>query len=478
MAEEWVVIQLDEKIARMHGLPQKVPAPKGEFEGIADAGFELPKLKKWISAFLSAAPSAWRSQNAELAKTYDRFIAKADFWQRGITALQKRDVPGAISAFKMVSNVDPDDHAAKMNLAMALVQSGDAAQAKKTFAAIRSTYAGDHDYHMAVGQTELVLGDKDTAADEFALALEAQGDSMTALKALAGLGILVAIYENPRDATSLVYLRADSVLQSLEEIWAEAPRDLAYYLGQLEYHATEGRHDVALAAAEKAIALAGDAGSERAECARAAALRSLGRLDEAFAEIDRAVSAHADWTSALVERARVHLTAGRTAEGNRDLDAALAREPGSLEALALRFPLERTLSDASAGRLTAARAWAEAHPAAAGAWMWLALLQGKAGAADDAIDTLKKAVGIAPGDDDIRATYWIELGRSGRWAEVVADAESIDTKTRSWKVRWNEAEAYAQLGKKIEARACYTALNADESVPIEIRKRAKRAASE
>ena len=478
MAEEWVVIQLDEKIARMHGLPQKVPAPKGEFEGIADAGFKIPKLKKWISAFLTAAPSAWRSQNADLAKSYDRFIAKADFWQRGITALQKRDVPGAISAFKMVSNVDPDDHAAKMNLAMALAQSGDAAQVKKHFAAIRATYAGDHDYHMAAGQTELVLGDKDTAADEFALALEAKGDSSAALKALAGLGILVAIYENPRDAASLVYLRADSVKSSLEEIWGEAPRDLDYYLGQLEYHATEGRHEVALAAAERAIGLAGDAGSERAECARAAALRSLGRLDEAQAALDRALATHSDWNSALVERARVHMTAGRVAEGDRDLDAALARDPGSLEALALRFPLERTLSDASAGRLTAARAWADAHPEAAGAFMWLGLLQSKAGGVDDALDTLKKAAAIAPADDDIRATYWIELGRNGRWADVVADAQTLDMKGRSWKVRWNEAEAYSQVGKKVEARACYTALNADESVPIEIRKRAKRAASE
>ena len=58
MAEEWVVIQLDEKVARMHGLPARVPAPKSEFEGLADAGFELPKLKKWITAFLSVAPPA------------------------------------------------------------------------------------------------------------------------------------------------------------------------------------------------------------------------------------------------------------------------------------------------------------------------------------------------------------------------------------------------------------------------------------
>lgn len=476
MAEEWVVIQLDEKVARMHGLPTRVPAPKSEFEGIADAGFELPKLKKWITSFLTAAPASWRTQNADLAKSYDRFIAKADFWQRGLTALQKQDTAGAISAFKMVSSVDPDDHAAKMNLGLAYAQSGDAANAKKALVAVRPTYEGDADYHVALGQSLLQLGDKEAAADEFALALEAKPDCSSALKALAGLGILVPVYENPRDAASLTYLRADALVPTMEEIWGEAPRDADYFLAQLEYHAAENRHAVALAAAEKAIAAAGAAGSERAEIGRAAALRSLDRLDEAKSHVDAWLAAHPDSVPALVERARVHFAAGRTAEAKTDVAAALARDAGNFEALALEFPLERTLTEASAGRLAELRAFADAHREAAGAWMWLGLLQSKAGAVDDSLETLKKAVSLAPNDDDIRATYWIELGRHGKWEDVVADAQTLDMKTRSWKVRWNEAEAYSSLGKRVEARACYTALNSDESVPIEIRKRAKRAA--
>jgi Flp pilus assembly protein TadD len=103
-------------------------------------------------------------------------------------------------------------------------------------------------------------------------------------------------------------------------------------------------------------------------------------------------------------------------------------------------------------------------------------MQAKAGAADDSLDTLKKAVSLAPNDDDIRATYWIELGRAGKWDDVVADSVTLDMKKRNWKLRWNEAEAYAALGKKTEARAVYGDLNADETLPLDLRKRAKRAA--
>jgi tetratricopeptide (TPR) repeat protein len=476
MAEEWVVIQLDEKVARMHGLPARVPAPKSEYEGLAESGFELPKLKKWITAFLSAAPPAWRAQNADLAKSYDRFVAKADFWQRGVAALQKKDVAGAIAAFKMVSSVDPDDHAARMNLGLAYAQSGDAAQAKKALLAVRATYEGDVDYHLALGQSLLTLSERDAATDEFALALEAQPDSSAALQALASLGVLVAVYENPRDATSLVYLRKDALAETLEAIWAEAPRDREYFLLQAEYHAAEGRHDIALAAAERAVGLEGAEASERAEIARAAALRMLGRLDEARARLDAFLATRADAVRALVERARLHSAAGRKADADRDVAAVLARDGGDLEALALRYPLERTLSEESAARLAELRAWADEHASDAGAWLWLGLMQSKAGAIDDALDTLKKAVALAPGDDDVRATYWIELGRAGRWDAVIADSLTLDMKTRSWKVRWNEAEAYAALGKKAEARAVYGEINADERLPIDLRKRAKRAA--
>ena len=54
-------------------------------------------------------------------------------------------------------------------------------------------------------------------------------------------------------------------------------------------------------------------------------------------------------------------------------------------------------------------------------------------------------------------------------------AKIDDMKKRDWKLRWNEAEAYSGQGKKVEARACFTAINHDDTLHVDIRKRAKRA---
>src|SRR5262249_36585405 len=144
----------------------------------------------------------------------------------------------------------------------------------------------------------------DAAVGEMVLALEAKGDHQPALDALEKLGVLVAIYENPRDAASLLYVRSDSVKEYLTGVWSSAPRDVAYYLEQLAYHERENRHDVALAAAEHATLQAGDAGSERAETATIAALRALGRKDDALAAAEAYVAKHPASAAGLVELAR------------------------------------------------------------------------------------------------------------------------------------------------------------------------------
>jgi hypothetical protein len=47
--------------------------------------------------------------------------------------------------------------------------------------------------------------------------------------------------------------------------------------------------------------------------------------------------------------------------------------------------------------------------------------------------------------------------------------------SRDWALRWQEAEAYAGLGKRMEARAAFSAINHDDKLHVDIRKRAKRA---
>ena len=89
---------------------------------------------------------------------------------------------------------------------------------------------------------------------------------------------------------------------------------------------------------------------------------------------------------------------------------------------------------------------------------------------------LGKAVDLAPTDEDLRAELWTELRKQLRYQDIVDLAEKLgDMKDRDWKLRWNEAEAYLGLGKQMEARTLFTAINADDRLHVDIRKKAKRA---
>jgi tetratricopeptide (TPR) repeat protein len=122
------------------------------------------------------------------------------------------------------------------------------------------------------------------------------------------------------------------------------------------------------------------------------------------------------------------------------------------------------------------QAFVEAHAESAGAWRSLARAELAIGREEAALERFAKAVSLAPADDELRAEYWGELGKQQRYQDILADASKIEEiKKRDWKLRWNEAEAYLNLGKRMEARACFTALNFDESLHVDLRKRAKRA---
>jgi tetratricopeptide (TPR) repeat protein len=475
---EWMMIGLDEKAARRQGVPHQVPVPKAEFEGLADKGLQMDQLKKWISAFLQLAPSSWRQQNSQLASRYDAFIGKVDMWNRAQQAFQKNDFKTAISTLKIIGNIDPNDHAAKMNLASALAATGDAPGAMKLFEAVRPTFEGEPDFHVAVGHVHMAMQNKDGAIGEMVLALEAKPDCKPALDALKNLGVLVAVYDDPKDAASLTYVRTDSVLGYLQGVWDAAPRDAAYYLEQAVYHESDRRWDVVAAAADRAVAAGGDAPAERAVLVKIAALRSLEKQEEALAAARAYLEKKPESSAGHVELARCLAATGKKDESRAAVDKALELDPGNLVALDLRFwPEERgdiALIQEAVGPL---EEFAKKHEGSAGAWTSLARAKLAVGVSDEALALFAKAVALAPNDEDLRAEWWSELAKQARFAEVIADAEKLgDMSKRSWKLRWAEAEAYAGLDKKVEARAAFTAMNHDESLLLDIRRRAKRAA--
>lgn len=479
-AGEWVVIGLDEKLARRQGVPARVPVPKTEFEALAEKGMSVEAMRRWAGLFVGSAPKdpGWRVENAALLTGLEAFIGKTELWEKAQQAFAKNDYKKAMSTLRMICSVDPNDHAAKMNLGNALANTGEHAKALEQLEAVRETFAGDADYHVAAGQLRLALGDAQKAADEMGLALEANPACKPAMDVLVKLGVLVAIYENPRDAASLVYVRADRVRESLAEEWALEPRTAAYYLEQLAYHEAEGRHGVALAAAEAALAAGGTgAEQERARMGLVAARRATGKHVEARAAIAKELERTPEPAWARVELARCLLDEGKIDEGRAELDRALALDPGDQAALLLRF-WPRDVKDIAQIQacIPALSAFAEAHAPAAGAWRSLARAKAAIAADDDACALFARAVSLAADDDDLRAEHWAQLAHAKRFDDVIADAAKVsDVATRDWKLRWNEAEAYRGLGRRVEARAAFAALTLDEGLHVEVRRRAKRA---
>jgi tetratricopeptide (TPR) repeat protein len=471
MSDEWALINIDEKMAKRHGIPAKLPIPKSEIEGLADTGLPPDKVRKWMQTFMQTLGPNLKKAEPALASQYEAFLGKGDNWKKAEEAFAKGDVARAISALKMVVAVDPNDHAARMNLASAFASSGDHAKAQEHLKTIRATFEGEPDYHVMCAQVHLAKKERDPAIGELVLALEAKPDHQTALDLLLQLGVLLAVYEDPKDAASLTYVRADSVVAYLEEVWGQADRNAEYFLDQIAYHSSEQRWPLVLGAAERAAKIAPD--DERFVRARVNALVRLGRAGEALEIAQQYATSHPT-SGALVELARAEKAAGKDASAT--IDRALAADAGDLEALDIKFwPEDRADLQLVQNAIPALQAHADAHPVP-GAIRSLARAKLTTGATDEALALFKRAVDLTPADDDLRSEWWVELTKAQKTDELLKDSAAIDVTKHNWKLRWSEAEAYAAQGKNDEAYACFLAINGDETLLVDVRKRAKRAA--
>jgi tetratricopeptide (TPR) repeat protein len=481
---EWMILPLEPKLARRQGMPLKVPVPKEQFEGLAEAGLTGDKLIEWIKDFFETAEVAkdgnWRRRNSEMVSQLEGFVSKQPLWAKAQELFAKNEFDKATQTLKRITVMMPEDHAAKMNYANALANQGQHDKAFKQLKQIRDTFAGEPEYHVTVAQVHVALGDHDAAINECVLALEAKPDHLPAMDALAKLGVLARVYTEPRNAGSLAFVRADALLEFLTGHWDSEPRSVDYYVEQMGYHESENRFDAALEAATRAIAAGGAELVERAELGRVSALRSLGKIDEAIAAAKAYLEKAPKSAAMYVELSSCLRKAGDDAGAAAAVDQALANDPGDQEAICLKhWPDDRGDMMAVSKCLEAIEAHAKAHPEVAGAWRSLARAKLVCGADDEALALFEKAVALAPADDDLRSEWWAELAAKTHYQRIIDDSVKLaDLVKRDWKLRWNEAEAYRGLKRLMEARAVYMQINADESLHVDVRKRAKRAAAE
>jgi tetratricopeptide (TPR) repeat protein len=481
---EWMILPLDAKLARRQGMPLKVPVPKEEFEGLADAGLTGDKLLGWIKDFFETADVAkdgnWRRRNSEMVSQLEGFVSKQPLWAKAQELFGQNEYAKATATLKRITVMMPDDHAAKMNYANALANQGEHDKAMKQLKQIRDTFSGEPDYHVTVAQMHVALGDTDAAIGECVLALESKPDHLGAMDALAKLGLLSRIYTEPRNAGSLAFVRADALMEFLLGHWDSEPRSAEYYIEQAVYHESENRFEAALEAATRAIAAGGDKPSERAEIGRVAALRNLGKLPDAVAAAKAFLEKNPGSAAMEVELSSCLRRGGDKDGAAAAVDRALKNDPGDQEAICLKYwPDDRGDLMQVSKCLDALDAHAKAHPDSAGAWRSLARAKLVCGADEEALGLFEKAVALAPGDDDLRSEWWAELATKTQYQKIIDDSQKVDDLVkRDWKLRWNEAEAYRGLGRMMEARAVYMQINADDSLHVDVRKRAKRAAGE
>ncbi len=478
-----MMVQLDEKVASQQGFPPKVPVPREHFEGLADRGLKADELREWIKDFLVNSEfgqnATWRRRNSDFVYRLESYVDKGPLLEKAQKAFAENDFQKAAKVLKRVTILDDHDGAAKLNYASALANIGEQDKALKLLKRVRDVFIDDPEYFMTIAQLHLANHDTDAATGALVDALDAKPDHRPAMDALTKLGILVRIYEDPKDAASLTYVRTDSLLDYLKERWDSEERNSDFYLEQLAYHEGERRYNVALEAAERSIAVA-DGVLPAGELGRIANLRNMNQPDDALAAAKAYVEKAPESAGAYVELSECLTIKGQTDEARAAVEKALEYDPGYQNALVLRFwPKDDQDIKQVHDAIPELEKFAGEHADVPGVWRSVARAKLVIGAEEAALEMFKKAVALAPDDEDLRGEWWAELAKQTRYQEILDDAEKLgDMPSRHWTLRWNEAEAYRGLAKKMEARGCFMALNGDENLHIDIRKRAKRAVNE
>src|SRR5687767_11142452 len=111
---EWVLINLDETMAKRQGLPPQIPVPKDQFESLADKGLPTALVRAWCSDFLNNSDvgknSAWRKKNQKMVVAMESFLDTGPLWDKAQKAFAENDFEKAISALKRITVQSEDDH--------------------------------------------------------------------------------------------------------------------------------------------------------------------------------------------------------------------------------------------------------------------------------------------------------------------------------------------------------------------------------
>ena len=271
---EWILIGLDEKMARRQGMPARLPGAQGEFEGLADKGLAVDTAR----AVDQGLPHQLRARQERRLAQEERAGGR-----------QPRGLPRQGAALGQGpegvrrERLREGDLGAQAHHRHGRRRSRRAAQPRlgarqprrprrRRSRASRPSARRSRATPTTTSRSATCTSRCRTRTRRSTRWCSRSRPSPTASRRWTrwrSSACSSRIYENPRDAASLTYVRADSVVEYLDGQWDAEQRERRFFLEQLAYHERERRHERgARRGRARDCAAQPDAGRRRARRAR------------------------------------------------------------------------------------------------------------------------------------------------------------------------------------------------------------------
>jgi tetratricopeptide (TPR) repeat protein len=368
----------------------------------------------------------------------------------GITLLRHGRFAEAEAAFRAAVRREPAYHAARVNVARALIGAGRLEEALEELRAVRAADANVPDVENLIGNIHMERGDAPEAERTFRRALDRDPGNPHLWNSL---GIVLA--EQGRSAEAVEAYRR---VLAVEPDYAEAINNIGLVLrGQ-------GRPEEAAETFRRAVAADPDfAGSYNN---LGLVLQDLGRPAEALAAYDEGLRRDPDNAVILNNRGSALLALGRVEEARKAFEGALAADPAYASAHNNLGAVLGLLGDAEAEFEEYLKA-IEADPRSADARFNLALNLARRGRHAEAVRGLEDLLAMEPGHARGRLELGLLLAAQGRLAEAIGHLETLRAAAPRWAAgRSALARILAEAGRTREAlREARAALAVDPNQP-------------
>jgi predicted Zn-dependent protease len=330
----------------------------------------------------------------EAIEAYGRAIASADDyaafrWRRGSVLLEAGRVEEARADFERALVIEPENVTAKLGLARALLALDEVDSAHAVLTGILARRPNQRLVHGLLARVALARGDEARAQDELRLEEEAKAwappDPLTAEIRDRATGVLASV----RRARELLDEdQPRKAVESLEEVYAAAPGDLAVLQMLAQALLADGKPERALE-----VLLPGSElhpRDDKLQLYLGIAQRARGAHAEALAHFERACELDSTYAPSQVLRAQALLVHGQRERAQAALARAVALGDESAATLRLLGETHAGGSDWKRAAETFARL-CRVHPETFLHWVLLAEARARAGERPAAEEALAEA---------------------------------------------------------------------------------------